>query len=135
MTKRRIKVKRKTNLTSDKLYIKSLRLNLGKMTDIKKAFIADIKEDIHRYMNVHPDASIDSLYEFFGDPEAISMEFLSRNDFSDLKKKAKKYVVWRIVAISLVFLMIISAVAVYPHIKSSDDTITVTNNFSNIEQK
>ena len=48
MTKRRIKVKGKTNLACDKLYIKSLRRNLGKMTDIKKAFIADIKEDIHR---------------------------------------------------------------------------------------
>lgn len=135
MTKRRIKVKGKTNLACDKLYIKSLRRNLGKMTDIKKAFIADIKEDIHRYMNEHPDAGMDSLCEFFGDPEALSMEFLSRDDFSNLKKKARKYTIWRVVAISLVFLMIISAVAVYPHIKSSDGTINVTNNFSNTEQK
>ena len=135
MTKRRIKVKGKTNLACDKLYIKSLRRNLGKMTDIKKAFIADIKEDIHRYMNEQPDADMDSLCEFFGDREDISMEFLSRDDFSNLKKKARKYTIWRVVAISLVLLMIISAIAVYPHIKSSDDTITVTNSFSNTEQK
>ena len=119
-------MKRKTALACEKLYIRSLRQNLGKMTDVKKAFIADIKEDIHEYINEHPDSSLDSLNEVFGDPEVLSVDFLSRSDYSDLKKKAKKYVVWRIVAICLVFLLIFSAIAVYPHIKSSGGTITVT---------
>ena len=120
----------KTNLACDKLYIKSLRRNLGKMTDIKKAFIADIKEDIHRYMNEQPDADMDSLCEFFGDPEALSMEFLSRDDFSSLKKKATKYTILRVVAISLVLILLISAAFFSLHIKSLSGTITVTDDFS-----
>ena len=84
-------------------------------------------------MNEHPDADINSLYEFFGEPEKLATEFLSRNDFSDLKKKAMKYTVWRSVAIGVIILFIISAIAVYPHIKSKNDTIIITNNFSSQE--
>ena len=135
MTKRRFKVKEKTNLACDKLYIKSLRRNLGKMTDIKKAFIADIKEDIHRYMNEQPDADMDSLCEFFGDPEALSMEFLSRDDFSNLKKEARKYTILRVVAISLVLILLISAAFFSSQIKILSGTINVTDDFSDIENK
>ena len=126
-------MKRKTAFACEKLYIKSLRRNLGKLTNVKKAYIADIQYDIHSYINEHPDANIDSLYEFFGDPEALSIEFLSKNDLSNIKKKAKKYTVWRVAAISLVFLLIISAIIVYPYVKGG--TITVTNNYSSTEQK
>ena len=67
MTKRRIKVKRKTNLTCDKLYIKSLRLNLGKMTDIKKAFIVS--------RNVfYPKPNVDSAIVIFEKNEDTELQ-------------------------------------------------------------
>ena len=126
-------MKQNKALHCDKLFIRELRKNLGKKTNLKKAYISDIKEDVHRYMNEHPDADLNSLYEFFGEPEKLATEFLSRNDFSDLKKKAMKYTVWRSVAIGVIILFIISAIAVYPHIKSKNDTIIITNNFSSQE--
>ena len=105
-------MKQNKALHCDKLFIRELRKNLGKKTNLKKAYISDIKEDVHRYMNEHPDADLNSLYEFFGEPEKLATEFLSRNDFSDLKKKAMKYTVWRSVAIGVIILFIISAIAV-----------------------
>ena len=126
-------MKQNKALHCDKLFIRELRKNLGKKTNLKKAYIPDIKEDVHRYMNEHPDADLNSLYEFFGEPEKLATEFLSRNDFSDLKKKAMKYTVWRSVAIGVIILFIISAIAVYPHLKMIGGTIVVTDDFSSQE--
>ena len=117
-------------LHCDKLFIRELRKNLGKKTSLKKAYISDIKEDVHRYMNEHPDTDINSLYDFFGEPEKLATEFLSRNDFSDLKKKAAKYTVWQVISICLVVILLISAVFFTKHIKSLSGTITVTDDFS-----
>ena len=52
---------------------------------------------------------------------------------TNLKKKAMKYTVWRSVAIGVIILFIISAIAIYPHLKMIGGTIVVTDDFSSQE--
>ena len=80
-----------------KQYIKELSRELGKKTDIKRAFIADIDAEIQDFLDANNDADILELYKEFGTPSDIAGQFIGKADLFKLKKKARKYLFIRIV--------------------------------------
>ena len=71
--------------------IKELSRELGKKTNLKLAFIADIDAEIQDFLDANNTADIFELYKEFSTPSDISGQFIGKAYLSELKKKAHKY--------------------------------------------
>ncbi len=108
------------NLESSKrAYIKRVRQSMGKMTDLKRAFIYDIKDSMQKHIDENGDASYKSLCKALGEPEIVAAGFWDNKDHCKIVKRARKYKIWRTVAIVSIALLIIFIVTIYPHLKSA----------------
>ena len=116
-----------------KQYIKELSRELGKKTDIKRAFIADIDAEIQDFLDANNDADILELYKEFGTPSDIAGQFIGKADLSKLKKKARKYLFIRIVAFVFALVALILVADILHDIKVGKNShITVDNNFASV---
>ena len=91
-----------------KRYLKELKLEMDKMTDIKRNFISDISEDIDEFLSLNKEANIQILYKEFGFTAEIAHQFNSVKDISAFKKKAHKYFVLRIITIIMTVAIVLS---------------------------
>lgn len=118
------------NLESSKrAYIKRVRRSMGKITDLKRAFIDDIKDSMQNHIDENGDASYKSFCKALGEPEIVAAGFWDNKDYSRLAKRARKYKVWRATAIVFAILLVVTIAVVYPHIISNDGYIKFTNVF------
>ena len=85
----------------EKEYIKGLRKELGKISDVKRAMIAELSTDIREYINANPEAEYADLSDHFGSPAKVAADFLSMEDISRYKRKAKRILFWRLFGISM----------------------------------
>ena len=73
------------------LYVKQLKTSLVCSTNMKKAFIDEVKHQITELENQIQVLTMEDLQREIGSPDEIARGFESREDIEKLKEKAKKY--------------------------------------------
>lgn len=82
---------RENNKKISSLYLKQLNASLICSTNMKKAFICEIKHQIAELENQVQVFTMEDLHREIGSPDEIARSFESRDDIEKLKEKAKKY--------------------------------------------
>lgn len=95
------------------LYVKQLKTSLVCSTNMKKAFIDEVKHQITELENQIPVLTMEDLQREIGSPDEIARGFESREDIEKLKEKAKKYKKTKIICgITLALTIIAIAVTI-----------------------
>lgn len=113
-----------------KKYCTKIKKLLACSSNIKLAFISELKNRIHEYIEEHPgeEITISNIENQFGTPENIAISFTSTEDMQYLHKKARKYIFYKV--LSVVFLLaLIIAMIILIKVIGNAHTITITNNF------
>lgn len=129
-------MKSKNNKQVVQAYAKELRQVLLCSSDMKRAFISEIKVQIADLEEQHGDLTLDLLYREIGTPDEISKGFESREDIAEIKKKAKRYKIAKILCWICAFLAVISIITAVVVICNNDDfsfKITTGNNLKETE--
>lgn len=113
-----------------KKYCFEIKRHLTCSSNIKLAFISELKNRIYEYIDEHPseEITIFDIENRFGTPENIALSFSSTEDMQYLYKKAKKYIFYKILSIILLLMLIVFAY-IMTDIIINEHMITVTNNF------
>ena len=95
------------------LYVKRLKTSLVCSTNMKKAFIDEVKHQITELENQIQVLTMEDLQKEIGSPDEIARGFESREDIEKLKEKAKKYKKAKIICgVTLALTMIAIAVTI-----------------------
>lgn len=109
-----------------KNYFKEIKKELSCNHSTKTAFIINIKENIHDYILDNPNATIEEVTDVFGNPKEITKNF--ENYYTDdLKRKASKIFRYRIVCLSLSFLLAISIIITIVILQISGGDVVISN--------
>lgn len=113
-----------------KKYFVEIKKSLVCSSNIKLAFISELKSRIHEYIEEHSgeEITIKDIENQFGTPENIALSFATTKDMHYLHKKAKKYIFFEVLSVIL-FLAIILIVYILADVIINEHTITITNNF------
>lgn len=113
-----------------KKYCSEIKRHLTCSSNIKLAFISELKNRIYEYIDEHhsEEITISDIENRFGTPENIALSFSSTEDMQYLHKKAKKYIFYKILSIILLLMLIVFAY-IMTDIIINEHMITVTNNF------
>jgi len=99
-------------------------------SNMKLAFISELKRRIYEYIEEHPDEeiTISDIENRFGSPENIALSFASTEDIPYFRKKAKKYIFYKVLSVILLLALIIT-VYILADVIINEYTVTITNNF------
>ncbi|MBQ8496623.1 MAG: hypothetical protein IJ489_04100 [Clostridia bacterium] len=113
-----------------KKYCSEIKKHLPCSSNVKLAFISELKNRIHEYIEEHPDEeiTISDIKNRFGTPESIASSFASAEDMQYLHKKAKKYIFYKVLS-SILLLALIMAIIILTKVLQCDHIINITNNF------
>lgn len=113
-----------------KIYCAEIKKSLACSSNIKLAFISELKNRIHEYIEEHhgEEITITDIEKRFGTPENIALSFASTEDMQYLHKKAKKYIFYKALSVVLLLTLII-AIIILMKVIGNEHTITITNNF------
>lgn len=117
--------------SNTKKYLRDIKLNLGKNSDIKRAFMSEFSNEVKNYSLERSDITYEKLVEEFGSPSSIAMQFETEKDRDDLRKIAKKYKIIKLVSAFLIITLIIIVIALIDNLRSRNGHITLTNSFEN----
>ncbi len=90
-------------------YLKEIKKELSCNHSTKTAFIRNIKENIHDYTLDNPTTTIEEIIDVFGNPKEIAKNF-GNYYTDDLKIKASKIFRYRVICLSLSFLLVLSVI-------------------------
>ncbi len=116
--------------TIAKIYLSEVKKELGKITDIKRVFLSELKSDIQEYLFANKDADLNALYQEFGTPSTIAQYFYDETDINHLKKKAKKFIILKIIIAIFFMAFIILIVDSIKDLNRRKDFIIVDDNFN-----
>lgn len=90
-----------------KKYFKEIKKNLNCKSYLKQGFIAQFKESLNEYIEIHDDKklTIDDIYKCFGTPDVIAKSFDDIEDLTKLREKSKKYLVSQIISCIIIVIM------------------------------
>ena len=113
-----------------KKYCSEIKKILSFSCGVKFAFISEFKSRIYEYIEEHPDedVTIADIKNQFGSPESIALSFSATTDMEVIRKKAKKYIIYKVMSVLLVILLIVVAIILYK-VLFEDSHIIVTNDF------
>lgn len=113
-----------------KKYCTEIKKQLSCSNNLKLAFISELKNRIHEYIEEHPGEEItfSDIENRFGTPENIALSFASKEDMQYLNKKAKKYIFYKVLSVILLLVLIV-VVYTLTDVIINEHTITITNNF------
>ncbi len=104
---------RENNKKIISLYLKQLNASLICSTNMKKAFICEIKHQIAELENQVQVFTMEDLHREIGSPDEIARSFESRDDIEKLKEKAKKYKKAKIICwVSLILAIVAITVSI-----------------------
>ena len=114
-----------------KKYCTEIKKQLSCSSNIKLAFISELKNRIHEYIEEHlgEEITIFDLENQFGTPENIARAFASTEDMQYLHKKARKYMFYKVLSIVLLLALIVTAY-ILADVIINNHTIIVTNDFN-----
>ncbi len=112
-------------------YCAEIRKLLTCSSNIKFAFISELKNRIYEYIEEHPgeEITISDIENQFGKPENIALSFASTEDMQYLHGKAKKYIFYKVLSVVLLLTLIL-AVYILADVIINEHTIIVTNDFN-----
>ena len=91
---------------------------------MKSVFMKELRGRISEFFDANPDATREELEQNFGAPADIASGFTAREDLDDLRKKARRAVIYKIAAIVL---LVALALAIYILSEAiQEHTITIT---------
>ncbi len=113
-----------------KKYCSEVKKLLACSSSIKLAFISELKTGIYEYIEEHPNEkiTINDIENRFGTPENIALSFASTEDMQYLRKKAKKYILFKVLSVILLLALLV-VVYILADVIINEHTITITNNF------
>lgn len=117
----------------EKQYLKELKLEMGKMTDVKRAYMAEITINLREHIDNSGCNNIEDLYNEFGEPSTVAQQFIDINDLSELKKKARKYYVLKITAVVMALLIIFFTIDAIESLLNKQSIIQIDDNFSSTD--
>lgn len=113
-----------------KKYCHEIKKQLTCSSNIKLAFISELKTRIYEYIEEHSNEEI-TIFDIenrFGTPEDIALSFASTEDMQYLRKKAKKYIFYKVLSVILLLALIVTAY-ILADVIINEFTVTITNNF------
>ncbi len=86
----------------------------------KKAFLAELKNDIDEFLQQEPEADFTDVLTAFGAPEEIAESFLKNADITSIKKKlnVKKIVLFTLLIAMVVYIIFVVASFIDVHTES-----------------
>lgn len=114
-------------------YCHAVKKTLACPLGLKRAFITDFKSRIFEFVDEQGNESVDiqKIKERFGEPESIAQSFYATEDIAILQKKAKKYIVYKVVAIILLVVLAFAGVLLAKML-TKDNNYTITNDFTEV---
>ena len=93
-----------------KKYCSEIKKLLVCSSNIKLAFISELKNRIYEYIEEHAgeQLTISDIENRFGTPESIAASFASTEDMQYLHKKAKKYIFYKVLSVVLLLALILT---------------------------
>lgn len=113
-----------------KKYCHEIKKQLTCSSNIKLAFISELKTRIYEYIEEHSNEEI-TIFDIenrFGTPEDIALSFASTEDMQYLRKKAKNYIFYKVLSVILLLALIVTAY-ILADVIINEFTVTITNNF------
>ena len=109
-------------------YCSEIRKWMTCSTNIKHAIFSEFKGRIYDYSYEHPDEelTVSVLGGQFGTPEYIAASFSSETDMRRLKKKARKYILYKILAFILAVFLALAVMIIIEAVAHSKHSITIT---------
>lgn len=97
---------------------------------LKYVFMADFRSRIEDFIETKGSEkiSMEDIICQFGTPDVIVQSFYDMEDIKDFRKKARKHIIYKILAITAILLLIVASVFLIV-ILSKDNNYTITNNF------
>ena len=113
-------------------FCKAVKKMLPGSQSLKRAFIVDFQNRIEEYMENNDTDTIceEDIIAQFGTPEDIAQSFYDRDNLLEIRKKAKKYCIYKVLAISSIVLLILAAILLAVML-TKDNNIYITDDFSN----
>lgn len=108
-----------------KKYCDTIKKALNCPKSMKYAFVTEFRSRVLEFVDEHENTSISDIEKHFGTSESIAKSFYSIDDMTILRKKAKKYIFYKVLAVVL-FLLLIVIVYILVDTITHDHTITIT---------
>lgn len=90
-------------------YLRLVRRTLSGSLGVKAMVMQDLRGQVFDYLDgFEGGLTVEQLIEDLGPPKEVGESYLAKRDLDDIKKRAKRYVVWRIVAIVAIFGFVLS---------------------------
>lgn len=110
-----------------KKYLKDIKKELTCSSNLRLAFIHELKEQIKFFVNEEKDVTINDIIANFGDPKEIANSFTSHDDLQRLNKVANKYKYIRIITFIISVIFILTLVTLICLMLVTDDFIDIIN--------
>lgn len=99
------------NKKTARQYLRLVRRTLSGSLGVKAMVMQDLRGQVFDYLDDFDGGlTIEQLIEDLGPPKEVGESYFAKRDLDDIKKRAKRYVVWRIVAIVAIFCFTLSFV-------------------------